>query len=98
MKEKLQDKIEDTIDRNAGAGTADTIEGKAQQVVGTAQQKLGAALESPELEARGIVNQADGKGQQAVGQTKHEVASVVETVRETAHNAAVKIKEVIKDA
>lgn len=93
MAEKATEKIEETVDDVAGAGTTDKVKGKAQELLGEAQHKLGITLEDPELIARGVVNQADGQRKQDVGDLKSELEAIKDRAKELLSDAT----EVIKD-
>jgi uncharacterized protein YjbJ (UPF0337 family) len=109
MSTNISKEIEDTIDKVAGAGTTDTIEGKAKETLGKIQASAGDAVKDHKLEARGIVNQADGKIQQATGEIKggledlrdraqNLLEDTVETIKDKAHSASEAIKSRLHEA
>lgn len=55
------------------SSTTDKIKGLANEAVGNVKQAAGKALNKPELEAEGIVQERKGEAQQAVGKAKDAV-------------------------
>jgi uncharacterized protein YjbJ (UPF0337 family) len=69
----------------------DKVNGKVNEVVGTAKQAAGKAVDSPELEGEGVLQEIKGKGQSVLGDAKDVVADALDA-------AASKAKELAKDA
>lgn len=58
--------------------TADKIKGMANEAAGNVKQAAGKALDKPELEAEGVVQERKGEAQQAIGKGKDAVKKVVD--------------------
>ena len=60
--------------------TTDKIKGLANEAAGNVKQAAGRAVNKPELEAEGIVQERKGEAQQALGKGKDAVKKVVDRV------------------
>jgi uncharacterized protein YjbJ (UPF0337 family) len=93
MNKITHDKIEEVIDPKVGAGTTDKLQGTAKVALGKAQQKVGEALDNPELEAYGLVNEHEGELQHKRGELKEEVETLTERTKELLHDVADAVRE-----
>jgi len=69
----------------------DKLNGAANETVGAIKQAAGKAVDSPELEGEGVLQELKGKGQTALGDAKDAVSDALE-------GAAAKAKELAKNA
>ena len=60
--------------------TGDKIKGLANEAAGNVKQAAGKALNKPELEAEGVVQERKGEAQQALGKGKDAVKKVIDKV------------------
>ena len=60
--------------------TADKIKGMANEAAGNVKQAAGKALNKPELEAEGVMQERKGEAQQALGKGKDAIKNVVDKV------------------
>jgi uncharacterized protein YjbJ (UPF0337 family) len=58
--------------------TMDKVKGMANEATGNVKQATGRALDKPELEAEGFVQERKGEAQQALGKGKDAVKKVVD--------------------
>jgi uncharacterized protein YjbJ (UPF0337 family) len=56
----------------------DKVRGAVNETVGSAKQVAGKAVDSPELEGEGVLQELKGKGQTALGEAKEVIADVLE--------------------
>jgi len=60
--------------------TMDKVKGLANEAAGNVKQAAGKALNKPELEAEGVVQERKGEAQQTLGEGKEAVKKVVDKV------------------
>lgn len=60
--------------------TTDKIKGLANEAAGNVKQAAGKALNKPELEAEGVMQERKGEAQQALGKGKDAIKNVVDKV------------------
>jgi len=109
MTTSLKDKVEQTIDNMAGAGTSNRIEGRSKELLGRVLEELGEWLEQPQTVQRGTVQRLEGKLQQYAGEdqerahtqsdsvvdiAKDRVEDVVDEAKEAAADTARRLKEI----
>jgi uncharacterized protein YjbJ (UPF0337 family) len=70
MAEDIKNKVEQTVDKVAGAGTTDKIEGAVKQAVGKGKAAAGEATGNTELVTEGHAEQTEGILQKVVGNVK----------------------------
>ena len=66
------------------SSTTDKIKGLANEAIGNAKQVAGKALDRPDIEAEGVLQERKGEAQQAVGKGKDAVKEVPLTDKEIA--------------
>jgi uncharacterized protein YjbJ (UPF0337 family) len=81
--------IKSAFDKVAGAGSANRIEGKAEQGYGKAQQDLGNARS----QFQGSAHQVQGNAKQATGKAQNAVENATENVQEKASDAIDAVKD-----
>ena len=75
--EKLDEKAKSDLDKVAGVGTSEQLEGKAQQAA--------SAIE-------GTIEQAKGKAKEDIGTTKSAINDATDSLQETGENVTDKVK------
>lgn len=60
--------------------TSDKVKGLANEAVGNVKQGVGKAVNNPDMEAEGVVQERKGEAQQTVGKGKDAVKNVVDKV------------------
>jgi uncharacterized protein YjbJ (UPF0337 family) len=76
----------------------DKIKGDLNQTAGAAKQAVGDAIDSPQLEGEGALQELKGKGQAMLGDVKEVVSEAIETATEKAKELANNAKEAIRRA
>lgn len=77
---------------------SDKFKGAVNEAVGSAKQAAGKAMDSPELEGEGALQEMKGKGQTAVGEAKDAVSDALESAASKATKLAKDAKEAIHRA
>lgn len=90
----IQKKVDEVIDRAAGAGTSDKLMGKADQAIGKVKETVGDLIDNPKLEAKGVVQQAKGHAEEAKGEAMSTGQLIVEVVKEGAYIVGDKVHDV----
>lgn len=60
------------------SSTTDKIKGLANEAIGNAKQVAGKALDRPDIEAEGVLQERKGEAQQAVAKGKDAVKKVID--------------------
>jgi uncharacterized protein YjbJ (UPF0337 family) len=76
----------------------DKVNGKVNEVVGAGKQAAGKAVDSPELEGEGVLQEIKGKGQSALGDAKEVVADALDAATSKAKELAKNAKDAIHRA
>ncbi|TVQ15021.1 MAG: CsbD family protein [Leptolyngbya sp. DLM2.Bin27] len=85
----VQQRAEREFDRKAGAGTANQLEGRAQEELGKAQRQINQVTGGTE----GIGNQVQGQVQKTVGRTQGAVEDAAESAQESAGGIVDSVKD-----
>ncbi|MGD1859277.1 MAG: CsbD family protein [Leptolyngbyaceae cyanobacterium] len=84
-----QDRTEQALDRVAGAGTANQIEGQVKEGVGKAQRQVDKALG----QADGAATQAAGRVQKDIGQTQEAAENAADAAEDSAEGIIDSVKD-----
>jgi uncharacterized protein YjbJ (UPF0337 family) len=76
----------------------DKVRGAVNETVGSAKQVAGKAVNSPELEGEGVLQELKGKGQTALGEAKEAISDVLEAGADKAKELAKNAKDAIHRA
>lgn len=60
------------------SSTTDKIKGLANEAVGNVKQAAGKAMDRPDIEAEGVLQERKGEAQQAVGKGKDAVKKLID--------------------
>jgi uncharacterized protein YjbJ (UPF0337 family) len=88
----VQHRAEQELDRKAGAGTANQIEGRAQADVGRVQRQIDKATGG----SSGIGNQIQGRAQKDIGRTQAAVEDAADATQESAEGIVDSVKGFFK--
>ncbi len=64
------DSAKEAVDKVAGAGMADQVEGSFKQALGETQEEAGKILSDPHVKESGLEKKFEGKVQESVGDAK----------------------------
>lgn len=78
----MNDNLKESVDKAAGAGTSDKIEGSSRETVGRGKEAIGAATGNDSLRAEGVKDQATGKAQNAWGEVKEGADKLLDKAKE----------------
>ncbi|GEM_PF-1770769 len=78
----MSDNLKETVDRTAGAGTSDQVEGTSKETAGRAKEALGAATGNDSLRAEGAKDQAAGKAQNLLGEIKEGAENLIDKAKD----------------
>lgn len=86
--QKMDRKAKSDLDKVAGSGTSDKLEGQVNKTAGKAKQELGKARG----QAEGTAQQAKGKAKEDIGTTRRAVEKAADNAEEAADSATDSIK------
>jgi uncharacterized protein YjbJ (UPF0337 family) len=86
--EVVKERAEQELDSKAGAGTANQVEGRAQEDLGRVQRQFGS-------DAEGAAQQAKGKAQRDIGRTQAAAEDASDSIGDAAQNLLEKGKELL---
>lgn len=84
----LDRKAKSDLDRVAGAGTSDKLEGQVDKATGKVQRELGKV----QGQVEGAAKQAQGKAKEDIGTTRRAIEKTADRAEETSDNAIDSIK------
>jgi len=85
----VQQRAERELDRKAGAGTANQLEGRAQEELGKVQRQVNKTTGGTE----GLGNQIQGQAQKNIGRTQDAVEDAAESAKDSAGGIVDSVKD-----
>ncbi len=84
----MQNRAEQELDRVAGAGTANQIEGRATEDLGRVQRQVGQVTN----QTKGVAKQVEGRAQKDIGRTQSALENAADTVEDSTDNLVDSVK------
>ncbi|AAV89364.1 general stress protein CsbD [Zymomonas mobilis subsp. mobilis ZM4 = ATCC 31821] len=79
------------------SGTYNKIKGTAQKAVGAGKEELGKAIDDPELQSKGILEQAQGAASKAFGNAKEAISDGIDKAKDALEDLKESAQEKFED-